>query len=330
MKGFNLQRPLTVEQKEALTKAFPDDGTLLAHKLQGAIPAVSLVSQTALMTAVANDTDPDLNFAQQVFGLGRPPDVLLAISTSGNSRNVVAAAKVARAFGIKVISLTGAGGGKLAPLANVTIRVDARDVPDVQELHLPVYHWLCAELEAALFGEEERLPAPSPSATGQRQAEPKLPDPIGLVVFDFDGVFTDNRVYTAQDGTEMVTCDRSDSLGIDRLRRLNVPMLILSTEANPVVAARAAKLKLPVESACADKAEYLRSYLATRGIKPESVIYVGNDLNDIEAMRLVGFTSAPLDAHPEIRRLVSLPLQRPGGRGAVRELCDFIVGKVGS
>ena len=316
MKGFNLQRPLTKAQVAAIRAVAPEDGEAIAAKLQQAMPAVSLVSQTALITAIANDTDPELIFAQQVLGLGRPGDVLVALSTSGNSKNVVKAAKVARAFGLKVVALTGEGGGQLAPLADAAIRVPSRQVFVIQELHLPVYHWLCAALENEFYG------APDSSL-------PKagLPDSVALVVFDFDGVLTDNKVYTAQDGTEMVACDRGDSLGLDHLRAAGVPMMILSTEANPVVAARAAKLKLPVAQACGDKAAWLARHFADNGVDPAAVVYVGNDLNDREAMALVGFTVAPADAHPDIKKIASLVLTRAGGQGAVREFADHLLSR---
>jgi|GEM_PF-561661 len=314
MKGFALPRPLTSDQVATLVAACPENGAALAARLQRAIPAVSLVSQTALISAIANDTDADLIFAQQVIGLGRPGDVLLALSTSGKSRNVIAAAKVARAFGLKVVALTGADGGALAPLADVAIRVPASRVPAIQELHLPVYHELCARLEEACFGAE---------AVVSRAAI--LPDPIALIVFDFDGVFTDNKVYTSQDGTELVMCDRGDGMGIDLLRAAGVPMRILSTETNPVVSARARKLKLAVEQSCGDKAAWLGQFLANEGIDPAQVVYVGNDINDRGAMGLVGCAIAPADSHPEILGIVDMVLRSPGGRGAIRELADLIV-----
>jgi YrbI family 3-deoxy-D-manno-octulosonate 8-phosphate phosphatase len=158
-------------------------------------------------------------------------------------------------------------------------------------------------------------------------SQAKLPDPIGLIVFDFDGVFTDNKVYTNQDGVEMVMCDRSDGLGLDLLRQHGLPMMILSTETNSVVAARAAKLKLPVTAACGDKAAFLRTYVAERGIGLHSLVYVGNDINDLEAMRLAAFTAAPANAHPEVRSLATLRLTKVGGHGAVREFCDYVLGK---
>ena len=128
----------------------------LVSGLEGALPAISLVSMSGILTAFANDVAWETAFAQQVYGLGNPGDVLIALSTSGNSANCVNAALVARARGLKVIALTGADGGKLAELADAAIRVPEAETYKVQELHLPVYHALCAALEAELFGEEEQ------------------------------------------------------------------------------------------------------------------------------------------------------------------------------
>ena len=123
----------------------------LVAKLEGALPAVSLVSMSGILTAFANDVAWETAFAQQVYGLGKPGDVLIALSTSGNSANCVNAALVAKAKGMKVVSLTGEGGGKLVALADAAIRVPESETYKVQELHLPVYHALCAELENQLF-----------------------------------------------------------------------------------------------------------------------------------------------------------------------------------
>ena len=123
----------------------------LVAKLEGALPAVSLVSMSGILTAFANDVAWETAFAQQVYGLGKPGDVLIALSTSGNSANCVNAALVAKAKGLKVISMTGAGGGKLAALADAAIRVPETETYKIQEQHLPVYHALCAELEGTLF-----------------------------------------------------------------------------------------------------------------------------------------------------------------------------------
>ena len=148
MKGFLKRRPLSAEDSAKLEAA---GGKEMASRLQGALAAISLPSQMSLVTATANDGDYDLTFAQQVYGLGRPGDALIAISTSGRSRNVCNAVIVAKAFGVKSIALTGRSGGDLAPLADVAIKVPSDNVAEIQELHLPVYHWLSTELEAAFF-----------------------------------------------------------------------------------------------------------------------------------------------------------------------------------
>ena len=123
----------------------------LVAKLEGALPAVSLVSMSGILTAFANDVAWETAFAQQVYGLGNPGDVLIALSTSGNSANCVNAALVARAKGMKVVSMTGEGGGKLGELADAAVKVPESETFRIQELHLPVYHALCAKLEESLF-----------------------------------------------------------------------------------------------------------------------------------------------------------------------------------
>lgn len=123
----------------------------LAAKLEGSMAAVSLVSMSGILTAFANDVSWETAFAQQVYGLGRAGDVLVALSTSGNSANCVNAALVARAKGLKVIAMTGAGGGRLAEVADAAITVPETETYRIQELHLPVYHALCAALEEEVF-----------------------------------------------------------------------------------------------------------------------------------------------------------------------------------
>ena len=152
-----------------------------------------------------------------------------------------------------------------------------------------------------------------------------MPDPIGLIVFDFDGVLTDNRVWVDQDGREAVMANRSDSLGINHLRRLGIPMLVLSMETNPVVAARCRKMNIPAVQGIVDKGAKLSELIAERGIDPQQVIYVGNDTNDLPCFPLVGFAVVPADAHPNVLRQADYVLSRRGGYGAVRELCDLVL-----
>jgi D-sedoheptulose 7-phosphate isomerase len=151
MKGYMLKRPIPAEARQRLQASDPERAAYLAEHLQGALPAISLVSQSALMTAYANDIAADMVFAQQVYGYGRPGDVLWAISTSGNAANVVNAVQIARGMGLKTLGLTGAGGGKLKALCDVTIRAPGSSTPEYQERHLPIYHTLCVLLEMEFF-----------------------------------------------------------------------------------------------------------------------------------------------------------------------------------
>lgn len=153
MKGFLLKRNLKEVDRAKLETAFPQEGQYFYKNLQGALPAISLVSNIALATAFINDVMPEMVFAQQVYGYGKTGDVLIGISTSGNSKNVINAIKVATAFGVKCIGLTGAEGGLMKEFCKVTIRVPATATFRVQEYHLPVYHGLCAMIEAEFFDE---------------------------------------------------------------------------------------------------------------------------------------------------------------------------------
>ena len=153
MKGFLKKRPLSEIEKLEMKKNFPDIDDEILTSLQSGLPAVSLGSQNALNTAFMNDVNPEFVFAQGVLGLGKKGDTLIAISTSGNAKNVNAAVEVAKALGITVIGLTGMMGGNLKSLADVTITVPETETYKVQELHLPVYHYLCATTEAYFFSE---------------------------------------------------------------------------------------------------------------------------------------------------------------------------------
>lgn len=151
LKGFKKKRPLSEDDFARWEKAYPGEGAEIARRLQGGIPAISLPSFCATMTAVANDTAADMIFAQLVWALGKPGDILIALSTSGLAKNVLQAAKAAHLRGMQVVSLTGKAASSLSDVADVAIRVPARDTYQVQEYHLPVYHWLCMKLEESLF-----------------------------------------------------------------------------------------------------------------------------------------------------------------------------------
>jgi len=147
---------------------------------------------------------------------------------------------------------------------------------------------------------------------------------VKLIAFDFDGVFTDNTVYVTQGGVESVRCWRSDGLGLSRLQSIGVHVFIISTEENPVVTARANKLKMPCKQGVEDKAAAIFQTCAELGIAPEHTMFVGNDINDIPAFKSVGLPVAVADAYPEVDPYILFQTKKPGGLGAVREICDLV------
>lgn len=155
-----------------------------------------------------------------------------------------------------------------------------------------------------------------------------FPKTIQAVIFDFDGVFTDNRVMVSEDGREAVQCNRSDGLGLDYLRETGIPLIVLSTERNSVVAARCRKLQLECRQGLANKLAALKQFAAERRIDLSSVVYVGNDLNDSQCLTAVGCGIVVADAHPSVRENAAIVLTNRGGEGAVREVCDLIQEKL--
>lgn len=152
MKGFIKRRPVSPEFEHALRSADPELGKALARGLQGALPAIALTGHPALSTAFLNDVDGEMIYAQQLYGYGRPGDVFLGISTSGNARNIMYAVTAAKALGLKTLGLTGRDGGALAKACDVSVVVPERETYKIQELHLPVYHTLCLMLEEYFYG----------------------------------------------------------------------------------------------------------------------------------------------------------------------------------
>lgn len=148
---------------------------------------------------------------------------------------------------------------------------------------------------------------------------------IQLIVYDFDGVMTNNRVIVSEDGKESVIVNRADGLGVSCIRKLGIHQLIMTTETNPVVRTRAKKLKLEVIDSCKDKRKALQDYCSKGGYDLARVVFVGNDINDLEVMEIAGFSVAPSDASQEILSLANLVTNARGGHGVVRELLDCIV-----
>ena len=175
------------------------------------------------------------------------------------------------------------------------------------------YEWLVRESGLPMIS-----PGPQPRP---------WPETVSLVVFDFDGVMTDDRVWVNQDGLEFVAANRSDGMGINRLLAAGFKAVIISTETNPVVASRAKKLKLPYFHGVGDKASVLKTYLAQEAIPAEETIYVGNDVNDLPCFSLVACAVAVADAHPDVKRKADQVLAHAGGHGAVREVCDILLSR---
>ncbi len=154
-----------------------------------------------------------------------------------------------------------------------------------------------------------------------------IPEFVSLLVLDFDGVLTDDRVYVNQNGEETVAAHRGDGMGIAQVKKAGIEVVILSKEKNPVVKARADKLGIPVYQGIDEKGPELISILADRGISSESVVYLGNDINDLPCFPLVGLAAAVADSHPLVIEKAQLVLSKKGGHGAVRELCDLLLEK---
>jgi N-acylneuraminate cytidylyltransferase len=178
--------------------------------------------------------------------------------------------------------------------------------------------WSRAEKQADHLGNKIILPQATTTL---------IPDQISLLVLDFDGVLTDDRVYVNQHGEEAVAAHRGDGMGISLLKKAGVEVLILSTEKNPVVSARAKKLAITAFQGISEKGKKLTDILKQRKIPAEQVVYVGNDINDLDCFRLVGLSVAVADAHPQVIAEADLVLSKPGGSGAVRELCDLLLEK---
>ena len=147
---------------------------------------------------------------------------------------------------------------------------------------------------------------------------------LSLIVYDFDGVMTDNKVYVNQEGQEMVQVNRADGLGISMIKKLGIKQIILSTETNQVVSARAKKLNIDCFQGIVNKAKMLKQFCSQNNFFLKNVGYVGNDINDMEAMKIVGNSFCPADAHPDILYISKFILKSKGGGGIIRELYDLI------
>ncbi|MDP5131079.1 MAG: SIS domain-containing protein [Paraglaciecola sp.] len=323
MKSFAFHRPIAQQDKNEMARVAGQQGQKLADNLEGAIRAIALTEGSAFSSAFANDVSFEYAFAQKLYGLCRRGDTLLAISTSGNSKNVLAAAQVAKSMGVITIALTGQSGGELNDWAEVCIKVPAQLTHKIQELHLPIYHFLCFALEQHIFGQNQF------KTSNQSGCEiPKAPverlKQVSHIIFDFDGVLTDNHVWVNQEGIESVRCNRGDGIGNQQLNNAGLKCMILSTEANPVVARRAEKLNLSCVNACGNKAKFVAEFLAIHSLNAENLMFVGNDINDLDAMFIAGVRVCPRDAHPKVLAISDYVLPLNGGEGVMRAVAQLL------
>lgn len=163
------------------------------------------------------------------------------------------------------------------------------------------------------------------SRPGSGKALNEVARKIKMMAFDFDGVFTDNRVIVSQDGSEAVLCNRSDGIGLHAVRSRGVATLVISTEVNPVVGARCEKLNLTCFQGCDDKVQILQEQASKLGVTLDEVSFMGNDINDIECLKVVGLPVCVSDSHVDVKEYALYTTGLRGGAGAVRELCDLIV-----
>jgi N-acylneuraminate cytidylyltransferase len=205
-------------------------------------------------------------------------------------------------------------GGSMSGKTIYPLLIDPKFTVDLDNLN----DWMRAEWLAAFGGLEMVWPG---------RAKRSLPQKIDLLVLDFDGVITDNRVWVSEDGHEMVAANRGDSLIMGKLKRSGTNVIILSSEVNTVVAARARKMQVEAIHGIGldDKASVLAALLKERKIDPANIIYMGNDLNDLPCFELAGWAVAVADAQPEVIRAADFVTAKTGGHGAVREICDLIL-----
>lgn len=164
-----------------------------------------------------------------------------------------------------------------------------------------------------------------PVVSGKRSKLAAVVREIRMIVFDFDGVFTDNRVLVLQHGTEGVLCSRADGFGLEAVKKLGIRTLVLSKEKNPVVSARCRKLNIPCIQGRDDKAEALKEEAERLAIPLRNIAFMGNDINDIECLKIAGLPVCVADAYPDILKLSLYVTNAKGGYGAVREFCDYVV-----
>lgn len=203
-----------------------------------------------------------------------------------------------------------------------SVLVDSAFVVDIDRLDDLQY--------AEYMLQNNKLDIDWPKLSGPHAEPVSVPSPVRLTVLDFDGTLTDDRVWVDQDGRESVVCSRRDGQGLEMLAAAGMEILVISKERNPVVTRRCEKLRIACWQGVDDKLTLLQELLAERNVDAKEAVYIGNDVGDLACMRHVGFSFAPADAHPDVLNEADLILNWPGGRGAVREMCEILLERMPS
>lgn len=296
-----LRRPQDIDLAVAMLGDRPEADSVrsVASPLENPYKMWSLAPGRWLAPILASDLEEPFNLPRQ-----RLPDVYWQTGAIDATRRRT------------IVDLGSMTGARILPLI-----VDTLGPVDVDtQASLDLVDWMIRT------GRVPWMPPPSAAGggSGPGPASPRLPRRPKLLVLDFDGVLTDNRVWVNEAGEETVAFDRGDGMGIRLLRQAGVDVLVLSTEENPVVGARCRKLCIPFRHGLADKREALLQWVSEHEIDLADVAYVGNDVNDLGCLEIVGLAVAVPDSHPDVLRMAHLTLIRPGGAGAVREICDLI------
>ncbi len=314
---------------EGVLETAADDSTLAARALRvlaGLAPSQELPYVALLPVSGPLRTPAQLDTALDSLARSEADGCFSAVAVQGSLWRLVEG---------RAEELSGRSLGEASPAAARVLREDGslyvmRRDSLLRERRLDGGRLLPLELQGPSVAEPQhsaprREPPPLSPEESRAAQRLRLPKPLGGVVFDFDGVMSDNTVLVDETGKEAVPCSRGDGMGIGLLQAAGVRLLILSKERNPVVSRRAEKLKLECLQGVDDKPTALRRWAEATGVTVGSLIYVGNDVNDVECMTLVGCSACPSDSHPSALAVATLQLTLPGGRGAVRELADLIL-----
>ena len=275
------------------------------------LPAISLSLDTSTITACGNDFSYEDLFARALESIGKSGDCLLGISTSGNSQNIINAMKLAKDMKIKNFGFLGSGGGEAIQLCDEVFLVPSNVTGRIQECHITAGHALMEYIEDGLIKEKIYTPYIMDI------------EEIDALVFDFDGVLTNNKVYVNQDGLESVCCSRADGLAFDALKNLIFPYIFYLPN-QILLLQHAKKLKVPVIQGVESKIDSLKSLCSEYNYNSNKMFFVGNDLNDFQVMEYCGFSACPSDSHDLIKEISTFVCSSKGGDGIARELLEVI------